>query len=193
MSDRGRRVRHVTRSRMKLVFQPSKKGVSQVLGELESRVMQEVWSTRGCTTREVLDRLRAKPGIAYTTVQTILCRLYKKGLLTRSRQGPAFVYNPVLSQQEFDKIVTTDVLKGLLKEDTRPVLSTFVELVSTNEQQLKELKNWSGGSRVIVKLERACLVNLHARRGVASFTFHSRCHSSPTCFSPPSRDSQLFS
>ncbi|MDA2923994.1 BlaI/MecI/CopY family transcriptional regulator [Acidobacteria bacterium AH-259-G07] len=125
---------------MKFAFRPSKKGIPQVLGELESKVMKEVWDTPGCTAREVRDRLRVERKIAYTTVLTILDRLHKKKLLTRSRIGRAFLYSPALSQQEFDEIVTRDVLEGLLKEDSRPILSTFVELVSADEEQLEELE-----------------------------------------------------
>ena len=102
--------------------------------------MKEVWNSPRCTAKEVLDRLRGKRKIAITTVLTILYRLYKKGLLTRSRKGKAFLYSPALSQQEFDEIVTRDVLEALLKEDSRPILSTFVDLVSTDEELLEELE-----------------------------------------------------
>jgi len=125
---------------MKFTFRPSKKGVPQVLGELESRVMKEVWGTPGCAAREVLNRLRTEREIAYTTVVTILDRLHKKKLLTRSQKGRAFLYAPALTQEEFNEIVTRDVLEGLLKEDSRPIVSTFVELVSADKELLDELE-----------------------------------------------------
>ena len=125
---------------MKFVFRPSKTGVPQVLGELESKVMEAVWSTPNCTAKEVRDRLSENRKIAPTTVLTILYRLYKKGLLTRSRKGKAFFYSPVLSQQQFSEMVTKDVLEALLKEDSRPILSTFVELVSTDQELFEELE-----------------------------------------------------
>ena len=125
---------------MKFVFRPSETGVPQVLGELESKVMQEVWSTPQCTAKEILDRLREQRKIAHTTLLTILYRLYKKGLLTRSRVGKAFLYSPVMSHQQFSEMVTKDVLEALLKEDSRPILSTFVELVSTDQELFEELE-----------------------------------------------------
>ena len=124
---------------MKFVFRPSKKGVPQVLGELESKVMKEVWSNSDCTAREVLDRLRKDRTIAHTTVLTILSRLCKKGLLTRRREGKAFLYSSVVDQQQFNEMVTRGVLEGLLKGNSRPILSTFVDLVSTDEELLEEL------------------------------------------------------
>ena len=124
---------------MKFVFRPSKKGVPQVLGELESKVMKEVWSHPDCSAREVADRLRKERAIAQTTVLTILSRLCKKGLLTRRHEGKAFRYSSVVDQQQFNEMVTRDVLEGLLKGNSRPILSTFVDLVSTDEELLKEL------------------------------------------------------
>ncbi len=124
---------------MKFVFRPSKTGVPQVLGELESKVMKEVWRNPDCSAREVLDHLRKERTIAQTTVLTILSRLCKKGLLTRRRGGKAFLYSSVVDQQQFNEMVTRGVLEGLLKENSRPILSTFVDLVSTDEELLEEL------------------------------------------------------
>jgi predicted transcriptional regulator len=45
----------------------------------------------------------------------------------------------VVDQQQFNEMVTRDVLEGLLKENSRPILSTFVDLVSTDEELLEEL------------------------------------------------------
>ena len=126
---------------MKFVFRPSQKGVPQVLGELESKVMKEVWRSPHCTAREVLDRLRMESTIAQTTVSTILSRLCKKGLLTRRREENVYLYSSVVDQQQFNEMVTRGVLEGLLKENSRPILSTFVDLVSTDEELLEELND----------------------------------------------------
>jgi len=59
--------------------------------------------------------------------------------LTRRHQGKAFRYSSVVDQQQFNEMVTRDVLEGLMKENSRPILSTFVDLVSTDEELLEEL------------------------------------------------------
>lgn len=124
---------------MKFSFRPSSSGVAQVLGELESAVIEQVWHDPDCTARDVLNRL-ADRHLAYTTVVTVLDRLHKKGFLKRRRAGRAFLYRPGITQAEFDESVTRDVLEGLLKEESRPTLSTFVDLVAADEDLLKELE-----------------------------------------------------
>ncbi len=125
--------------KMKLRFQPSGEGVDQVLGELESQVMTLVWDNPGATAREIYDWL-SKLNLAYTTIVTILDRLHTKGLVVRRKVGRPFVYTAGVKREDFEAQLTRDVLAGLLKDDSRPVLNTFVDLVSTSPELLDELE-----------------------------------------------------
>ena len=111
-----------------------------MLGELESKVIRIVWDRQEASVRDVLASLSEGRKLAYTTVVTILDRLHKKGFLKRRKEGKAFLYTPRLTREGFDEIVTRDVLVGLLKEGSRPTLTTFVDLVGTDEQLLEELE-----------------------------------------------------
>jgi predicted transcriptional regulator len=115
--------------------------MNQILGELESKVMKVVWDKCSCSAQDVLVALESDKKYAYTTIGTILDRLRQKGLLTRKRQGRFFSYKPTISQEEFTERITRDVLAGLLKDEERPILSTFVDLLSDNKELLKELKD----------------------------------------------------
>lgn len=125
---------------MRFSFRPSGKGAAQVLGELESKVMELVWERPGLSAGDVQAGLSPVKELAYTTVVTVLDRLYKKGFLTRKKAGKAFLYSPGITREEFNKSVTHDVLAGLLKEGSRPTVSTFVDLVATDENLLEELE-----------------------------------------------------
>ena len=69
----------------------------QPLGSLEEAAMSVLWQAGPLSVREVNEKLSAK-SLAYTTVMTTLDRLYKKGLLGRSKLGFAYVYEPALSR-----------------------------------------------------------------------------------------------
>ena len=126
---------------MQLTFRPSKQGTNQILGELESKVMKVVWDKCRCTTQDVLVALESDKRYAYTTIHTILRRLRQKGLLTRERQGRFSLYKPTISQEEFTERITRDILAGLLKDEERPIVSTFVDLLSHDKELLEELKD----------------------------------------------------
>src|ERR1700739_368612 len=73
------------------------------LHELESEVMEELWSQGEASVRAVMEALnkRARPERAYTTYMTIMARLHKKGVLDRRREGKTDFYAPRLSRDEY--------------------------------------------------------------------------------------------
>ncbi len=65
--------------------------------------MDEVWQLGETAVRPVLDAVNARSDRvrAYTTVMTIMGRLYDKGLLTRRRQGKCDLYLATLSREQY--------------------------------------------------------------------------------------------
>lgn len=82
------------------------------LGHLENTVMEVLWQYGASNVRDVSRRL-ARP-LAYTTVMTTLDRLYKKGLLNRSKQDRAFVYTPRYSRRDWEQKRAGDFMAGFL-------------------------------------------------------------------------------
>ena len=121
-------------------FKPNARGAGQVLGELETVVMELLWRERELTVNQVEGRLRQRRQIAHTTVLTTLDRMHRKGYLTREKSGKAFVYAPRYSREEFERGLAQEVLGALLGGLGEPVLSTFVELVGEDEAKLERLE-----------------------------------------------------
>lgn len=71
-------------------------------GELESAIMDQVWDAPGpVLVRDVREALDAKKPTAYTTVQTVMEILHRKGWLTRERDGRAFRYRAVGTREDY--------------------------------------------------------------------------------------------
>lgn len=94
------------------------------LGPLETRLMDELWLSSPATVREVADRLSSD--LAYTTLMTTLDRLFKKGLLTRTKLNAAFVYAPALSRNEYQQHIVERSMAPFLQESPGPVMAAFV-------------------------------------------------------------------
>jgi predicted transcriptional regulator len=122
-------------------FSPNKHGAEQVLGELQTAVMEILWQFSSLSVSEVEQKLQQKREIAHTTVLTILDRMHRKGLLLREKEGKAFVYSPKYSKQEFERGVAEEVLSALLSQFTQPALSAFVELVAEDSAKLDQLED----------------------------------------------------
>ncbi|MBI2916733.1 MAG: BlaI/MecI/CopY family transcriptional regulator [Chloroflexi bacterium] len=103
--------------------------------------MQAVWSSGVATTRDVHQQLLRRRSIAYTTVMTVMGILTRKGLLERSVQGRAYVYQPTLTQEELTRSHVAKVLGGLLERFSGPAMTYLIsKLAAVDEAKLAELE-----------------------------------------------------
>jgi BlaI family penicillinase repressor len=71
---------------------PNKAGLTR----LELRIMQVIWKCGRCTVSAVQEEL--EPPLAYTTVQTMLNILERKGKLKRELRGRAYIYSATITE-----------------------------------------------------------------------------------------------
>ena len=114
------------------------------LGSLEAKIMHVVWQEGDVflSVRDVLGRL--DEDLAYTTVMTVMNRLYEKGLLRRRRDGRAWSYRCALSREAYAAAAMADALN--VAGDRRGALLHFVaDLKSDEVQALRRLLDTGGG------------------------------------------------
>jgi predicted transcriptional regulator len=124
----------MTLDRYHFTFDPRKKGLRKILGDLEADVMEAIWALGRATVHDVVERLAAADReLAYTTVMTVMSRLADKGLLDKQKDGAAYVYAPAASKEEFTRRTVGTVLSELLDDFTAPAMSQFVDLVGEQD------------------------------------------------------------
>jgi predicted transcriptional regulator len=100
------------------------------MGSLEHEVLGQLWAFDApATPGEVLAALDIE--LAYTTIMTILARLWEKGLVTRTRRGRAYAYAPTMSEAELTARRMRDTLEAA--SDRKAALSEFVDSLSARE------------------------------------------------------------
>jgi predicted transcriptional regulator len=106
-------------------------------GELESEVLAALWAAGEPVGAGVVrEQVAGDP--AYTTVLTILSRLYDKGLVTRNRAGRSYLYSPVRDEAGHAAAGMRDLLEH--GGDRAAVLARFVsELPAEDEKLLEQL------------------------------------------------------
>ncbi len=110
-------------------FNPHKKGLRKILGDLEAEIMEIAWKDQDFLVRDIYEILKRRRKIAYTTVMTVMSRLADKGLLVKKKQRQAYVYNAAASRDEFMQSTLKQIINGLLDDFATPVMSQFVDLV----------------------------------------------------------------
>lgn len=96
------------------------------LTPLELQIMKVLWEIGPSSVQAVQEKL---PGerLAYTTVQTMLNILQKKGKVVRKLQGKAYQYRPVLSRERALRDAVADVLNRMFGGSVEDLLMSLVK------------------------------------------------------------------
>jgi BlaI family transcriptional regulator, penicillinase repressor len=90
---------------------------------LELECLKALWRLGEGNVKEVQRVLCEKRNLAYTTVMTVLDRLVRKGAVSRSKQGRAFIYTPVLSRESLRRAAIEELLESFFDGSRRELLS----------------------------------------------------------------------
>ena len=84
---------------------------SEQMTPLELEIMQVLWQNGPMTVQAVQRELKRE--LAYTTVQTMLTVLHRKGRVKRTLKDKAYVYRSAVSQQKFTGHAVRDLIDRL--------------------------------------------------------------------------------
>jgi len=88
---------------------PRRKNLEPALTPLELEIMNALWETGPANVQKVQGHIKGRE-LAYTTVQTMLNILHRKGKVKRRLKDRAYVYRAVFSRQK----AVTQAVGGVL-------------------------------------------------------------------------------
>jgi predicted transcriptional regulator len=111
-----------------------------LLGPLERRVMQQLWEHGPRTVAQVVDGLNAgaERKLAYTTVMTILARLYEKGFTSRRIVRRSYTYGASVDERTLADAIGRRELSRLIARYGATQLARFAEDLSGPRSDLTE-------------------------------------------------------
>ena len=113
---------------------------TRVLTPLERRIMRVLWESGAGNVQKVLQGLTGEPQLAYTTVQTTLNVLQRKGKVKRKLVGRAYEYSAAVSQESADSHALKDVLQKVFRGSVDDLLLTLVRSKKLDAQKLAQLQ-----------------------------------------------------
>ena len=116
---------------------PAKKKIKQTLTPLELEIMQVLWKNGSATVTEVIPKLKAE--LAYTTVQTMLMVLLRKGKVKRTQEGRAFRYSPVVSRERASGNAVEDLVRRMFGGSAEALLMAMVDTRQISAEELERL------------------------------------------------------
>jgi len=134
----------------------ARKRKSQQLTPLELEIMKVLWDTGPATVQAVQGRLPGQPRLAYTTVQTMLNILHRKGKVDRALKQRAYEYRATLSRHKAARQTIRDVVNRLFGGSAESLVMSLVESRQLSPERLAEL------TRLVEQAQRP---KLSARKG----------------------------
>src|SRR5258707_12143471 len=113
---------------------------ARVLTPLERRIMRVLWDGGAGNVHEVSLGLTGGPQLAYTTVQTTLNVLHRKGKVKRKLVGRAYEYSAIVSREAADSLAIKDVLQKVFRGSVDDLLLSLVRSKKLNARKLEELQ-----------------------------------------------------
>ncbi len=111
---------------------------SEQLTPLELEIMHVLWETGPANVQSVQQNL-PRP-LAYTTVQTMLNILQKKGKVKRTLQDRAYFYKPVVSRSQVVGQHMSDIVDRLFGGSAESLVMSLVETKHLTRKKLERLQ-----------------------------------------------------
>lgn len=108
------------------------------LTRLELQIMQVLWENGAGTVQVVQQKLSGEP--AYTTVQTMLNILQRKGKVKRKLVGKAYEYRAVLSRDRALREAAGDLIERVFGGSVDALLMSLVKSQQLDKATLAKLE-----------------------------------------------------
>lgn len=107
------------------------------LTKLELQIMQVIWRRGASSVGEVQEGLEQT--LAYTTVQTMLNILERKGKLTRRLKGRAYIYSAAVTESRALTHAVRDLVDRMFGGSTEELVMSLVKSKQLDAEKLAEL------------------------------------------------------
>jgi predicted transcriptional regulator len=118
---------------------------SLTLTEAELPLMEALWHRGTATVSEVADSLPKDKPVAYNTVLTMLRILERKGYVRHTKEGRAFVYQPMVGRGEASRNAVRQVLNRFFHGSPELLVLNLLKDETIDARELERLKAMTEG------------------------------------------------
>ena len=111
---------------------------TEQLTPLELEIMHVLWETGPANVQSVQQNLERE--LAYTTVQTMLNILHRKGKVKRTLKDRAYFYKPAVSRSQVVGQHMSDIVDRLFGESAESLVMSLVETKHLTPRKLARLQ-----------------------------------------------------
>lgn len=112
------------------------------LDDLQLRIMQVLWKAGEAGVSDIQEQLKAQEEreLAITTLNTVLQRLYKRGIVNYRKEGRQYIYRAEVSEKETQSSMASSLIDRLFKGKSSVLVNHLLESSAFDSDELEELK-----------------------------------------------------
>ena len=110
---------------------------NETLTKLELQMMQVIWRVGASSVTAVQEGLEQQ--LAYTTVQTMLNILERKGKLERTLRGRAFVYSATVTESKASSYAVRDLVDRMFGGSSEDLVMSLIKSRQIDAKKIAEL------------------------------------------------------
>jgi predicted transcriptional regulator len=117
---------------------------SLTLTEAELPIMEVLWEKGVATVGEVAEGLSKDRPVAYNTVLTLMRILERKGYVQHTKDGRAFVYQPVVDRGEASRTAVRQLLNRFFNDSPELLVLNLLRDENIDQQEIERLRGLIG-------------------------------------------------
>jgi len=110
------------------------------IGDAELVIMKVIWKSKEPITSLDIGKEVKDKGWKKTTIATFLTRLVEKGALSADKQGKLYYYTPLITEKEYRKSQTKNLIKTLYNGSVKDFAVSFFEEQKLSDDDIRELR-----------------------------------------------------
>ena len=110
------------------------------IGDAELEIMKVLWKADKPVNSQQISAAVETKGWKRTTISTFLTRLVQKGAVSSEKIGKLYFYTPLISQREYRKSQTKNLIKTLYDGSVRDFAVSLFKEEKLTDEDIKELR-----------------------------------------------------
>ena len=112
------------------------------ISETEWELMKVVWAQAPCSAGRIIEVLTGQDSTWHPkTIKAFLNRLVRKGALGFEKEGRAYLYRPLVKEEDCVAAASESFLDRVFGGSLKPMLAHFVEQKKLSEAEIRELRS----------------------------------------------------
>jgi predicted transcriptional regulator len=114
---------------------------SQTLTEAELPIMEVLWDKTTATVGDVVEGLSKDKPAAYNTVLTLMRILERKGYVRHTKDGRAFVYQPLVGRGEASRTAVRQLVNRFFNDSPQLLMLNLLRDEGVDEKEIERLRS----------------------------------------------------